>query len=384
MQHSHNRRQFLALSAILLSPAARVLAVDTSGAGPLLLTAGSTRDDQHFLVGFRHDGAAFQPVFKLQLPERGHHVAVQAERGFFVSIARRPGTTLVLADLATGNLIREIRAPSDRHFYGHGVFSADGEWFYTTENAFDDDSDASGRLVAWRVSGTGSTATLERVHDWPSGGVGPHELLLMPDGNTLAIANGGIRTHPSHDRDILNLDTMQPSLSYVDRTTGALLEQQGLPAEFHQSSIRHLDVNQSGTVVLGMQFEGEAFMTVPLVATHKRGEALQLLLAAPELQPQLNQYVGAIRFAADGRHFAATCPRGNQFTVWDSDSGTLVHALRARDNCGVIASEKGFVYSTGMGKVAELDLASGTITEFDGAEQLALLWDNHLCSGVLA
>ena len=379
-----DRRQFLALSTLLLGPAGRVLAVGDAAATPLLLTAASTRADEHFLVGFRHDGVAFHQVFKLPLPERGHHVAVQAERGFFVSIARRPGTTLVLAELATGNLIREIRAPADRHFYGHGVFSADGEWFYTTENAFEDSSDASGRLVAWRVSGAGSDATLERVHDWPSYGVGPHELLLMPDGNTLAIANGGIRTHPSHDRDILNLDTMQPSLTYIDRRDGKLLEQQGLPAEFHQCSIRHLDVSANGTVVLGMQFEGEAFMTVPLVATHKRGETLQLLLAPPELQPQLNQYVGAIRFAADGRHFAATCPRGNQFTVWDSETGTLVHALRARDNCGVIASDKGFVYSTGMGKVAELDLQSGSISEFDGAEQLALLWDNHLCSGVAA
>jgi uncharacterized protein len=142
--------------------------------------------------------------------------------------------------------------------------------------------------------------------------------------------------------------------------------------------------NANGTVVLGMQFEGEAFMTVPLVATHRRGESLRLLLAPAELQPQLNQYVGAIRFAADGRHFAASCPRGNQFTVWDSDSGTLVQALRARDNCGVMASANGFLYSTGLGKVAEFDLQSGSVREFDGVEQLALLWDNHLCSGVLA
>jgi len=379
-----NRRQFLALTALLLGPAARALATDDTASAPLLLSAASTRDDQHFLIGFRHDGSSFHEVFKLPLPERGHHVAVNQTRGFFVSIARRPGTTLVLADSASGELISEIRAPADRHFYGHGVFSADGEWFYTTENAFDDEGDTSGRLVAWKVDGSGRNVSLTRTFDWPSGGVGPHELLLMPDGNTLAIANGGIRTHPSHDRDILNLDTMQPSLAYIDRSTGALLEQQLLPAEFHQSSIRHIDVNASGTVVFGMQFEGEAFMTVPLVATHKRGESLQLLLAPAELQPQLNQYVGAIRFAADGRHFAASCPRGNQFTVWDSSTGTLVHALRARDNCGVIASANGFVYSTGMGKVAELDLASGVVTEFDGAEQLALLWDNHLCSGAVA
>ena len=379
-----NRRHVLALGALLLSPAARVLAVSENAATPLYLSAASTRDDQHFLIGFRHVDAALQQVFRLPLPERGHHVAVNHQRGFMVSIARRPGTTLVLADAGTGEFIRELRTPADRHLYGHGVFSADGDWFYTTENAFDDASDNSGRLVSWRVTGSGSDVNLERVHDRPGYGVGPHELLLMPDGETLVIANGGIRTHPSHDRDILNLDTMQPSLVYVDRTSGVLLEQQLLPQEFHQSSIRHLDVNAAGTVVLGMQFEGEAFMTVPLVATHRRGEPLQLLLAPPEVQSQLNQYVGAIRFAADGRHVAASCPRGNQLTIWDSESGKLVHALRARDNCGVIASANGFVYSTGLGKVAELDVTSGQITEFADTDALALLWDNHLCGGVTA
>ncbi len=385
MSANINRRHVLALGALLLSPAARVLAVSGDAeAAPLYLSAASTREDQHFLVGFRHDGTALQQGFQLQLPERGHHVAVNQQRGILVSIARRPGTTLVLADATTGEFIRELTTPADRHLYGHGVFSADGNWFYTTENAFDDDSDNSGRLVSWRVTGTGRDASLERVHDRPGYGVGPHELLLMPDGDTLVIANGGIRTHPSHDRDILNLDTMQPSLAYVDRHSGVLLEQQFLPEEFHQSSIRHLDVNAAGTVVLGMQFEGEAFMTVPLVATHRRGEPLQLLLAPPEVQPQLNQYVGAIRFAADGRHVAASCPRGNQLTIWDADSGQLLHALRARDNCGVIASRSGFVYSTGLGKVAELDVASGQITEFDGADALSLLWDNHLCAGATA
>lgn len=379
-----SRRNFLALSAVLLSPAARVMAVDNAASGPLYLSAASTRDDQHFLTGFRHNGDALEQAFQLQLPERGHHIAVNQQRGFMVSIARRPGTSLVLAEMSTGKLIQEIRVPADRHLYGHGVFSSDGNWFYTTENAFDDTSDNSGRLVVWSVAGEGSTVSLQRVNDFSSGGVGPHELVLMPDGDTLAIANGGIRTHPLHDRDILNLDTMQPSLTYVNRHTGAVLEQQTLPAEFHQASIRHLDVNANGRVVIGMQFEGEAFLSVPLVGVHERGQHLQLLLAPPEVQAQLLQYVGAIRFAADGRHFAATCPHGNQFTVWDSESATFVQTARARDNCGVIATDSGFLYSTGLGKVAELELASGTITELDGAQALSLLWDNHLCLGAFA
>jgi hypothetical protein len=378
-----SRRRFIASSALLLGQPVRVFADTDQARQPLLLSAASNKDDQHFMLGFRHDGITLQAVFQQPLPERGHHIAVNTQRGFLVSVARRPGTTLVLADLEHGQITRTLKVPADRHLYGHGVFSADGSLFYTTENAFDDDTERSGRLVIWAVQGSGSTATLARTQEFATGGIGPHELLLMPDGDTLAIANGGIRTHPSHDRDILNLDSMLPSLAYVNRQTGEIVEQRFLPQEFHQGSIRHIDVNAAGKLAIGMQFEGEKFRSVPLVAVHQRGEELQLLLASPEEQPQMQQYVGAIRFAADGRHIAVSCPRGNLFTVWDADTGQLVKTLRARDNCGVMASQRGFVYSTGMGKVAEFHLASGEITEFDGAENLHLLWDNHITADVV-
>jgi uncharacterized protein len=373
-----DRRSVLLLAALGWAVPARLLA---GGAAPLRLwSAASDREDRHFLIGFAVQDGALQAFARLPLPERGHHVASAPSRSLLVSVARRPGTSLVLVDATTASITAELRVPADRHLYGHGVFSPDGDWFYTTENAFDEPGDSSGRLVRWRVSGHGASAALTRVDEFPTGGTGPHELLLLPDGNTLVIANGGIRTHPSRDRDILNLDTMQPSLAYVDRHTGRLLEQHFLPAEFHQSSIRHLDANAAGEVVLGMQFEGEAFLTVPLLATHRRGEALRPLLASVELQPRLQQYVGSVRFARDGRHVAATCPRGNLLTVWDTDSGQVVQQLRARDNCGVYATAKGFLYSTGMGKVAELDLGTGALEELADAEALDLLWDNHLCA----
>lgn len=377
------RRHFIALGALLLGSSVRVFGVDAPAQQPLLLSAASTKDDQHFMLGFRHDGASLHVVFQQPLPERGHHIAVNTQRGFFVSVARRPGTTLVLGDLQSGQLSQTLRVPADRHLYGHGVFSAEGDFFYTTESNFEDSSEQGGRLVVWEVQGSGADATLVRKQEFASGGLGPHELLLMPDGNTLAIANGGIRTHPSHDRDILNLDTMLPSLVYMNRHTGEILEQRFLPAEFHQGSIRHIDVNANGQVAVGIQFEGEKFMRVPLVATHQRGEELRLLLAPEAEQPQLKQYVGAIRYAADGRHIAASSPVGSVFTVWDAEMGQLVRMLRVHENCGVMASANGFVYSTGMGKVAELDLASGDITEFAGAENLHMLWDNHITADVV-
>src|SRR5688572_12205289 len=93
-----HRRHFLALSALLLNQPARLLAVSGSSKQALLLSAASTKDDQHFMLGFRHDGVALQTVFQQPLPERGHHIAVNRQRGFFVSVARRPGTTLVLGN----------------------------------------------------------------------------------------------------------------------------------------------------------------------------------------------------------------------------------------------------------------------------------------------
>jgi hypothetical protein len=373
-----NRRQILGLGALLLGAPTFVAAKHKSGLAPLVLSAASDADDNHWVLGFTLTETGATQVFKSALPERAHHIAVNEQRGFFVVVARRPGTWLSLGDLATGVVFHEVRVPVDRHVFGHGVFVADGGRFYTTESDFEDQHGDSGRVVAWEVSGEGSSATLTRVQEFPSYGVGPHELLLMPDNETLAVANGGIRTHPAHDRDNLNIETMLPSLVYLDRHNGKLLEQQFLPQEFHQASIRHLDVNSAGRVIVGMQFEGEPFLEVPLIATHQRGEALRLLLAPTDVQVQMKQYVGSMRFAKDDRHFVASCPVGNLLTFWDSDSGTMVSSIRARDGCGVCATETGFVFSTGTGRLAHIELATGVVTEHEELLLQHLFWDNHL------
>lgn len=372
-----NRRQLLAFGALLCAPGAAVFA---GARQPLLISAASDGDDKHWVIGLRANAAGgLDTVFRNQLPARAHHVAINAARGFYVVLARRPGTWMALGDLATGALHAEIQVPADRHLFGHGVFSAASDFFYTTESDFEDMQGDSGRLVEWRVVGEGPAARLERVREFPSYGVGPHELLLHPDGNTLIVANGGIRTHPAHDRVNLNIDTMQPSLAYIDRTSGDLLEQHYMPDEFHQSGIRHLDVNADGLVALAMQFEGEPFMDVPLLATHRRGEELRLLKASAEVQPQMKQYVGALRFDRSGRYFAASCPKGNMITFWDAEAGTLLHSTRARDGCGVCAVQDGFVFSTGTGRVAHIDLASEEVVDYaTAAEEAKVFWDNHM------
>ena len=58
-------------------------------------------------------------------------------------------------------------------------------------------------------------------------------------GDIFTVANGGIRTHPASGCEGLNLDTMQPNLTYLD-LNGRLLNQFMLEPEQRLNSIQHL------------------------------------------------------------------------------------------------------------------------------------------------
>jgi hypothetical protein len=368
------RRSFLSLAALLAVRPALSMGLDTS---PIFLSAATDSDDRHWLKAFTVEHEQIKELYAHRLSERGHSVELNNKGDVFIAVARRPGRFMIIGDVQSGTILQEIEATEGRHFYGHGVFSANDEYFYATESDYEDLQGDSGRIGVWCRSATGS---FERTNEFPSYGVGPHEILLMPDQETLVIANGGIRTHPDSEREKLNIDSMLPSLAYIDRTTGELLEQQYMPAEFHQASIRHIDVNAQGRVAVSMQFEGEPFMRVPLVATHLRGEEIRPMLAPERFQSQLQQYVGSIRYDHSGQFLVASCPRANVLTFWDAETGDFIRQLRARDACGVCAYQNGFLYSAGTGQVRYYDLNQQLITAFTAESDFTngLFWDNHL------
>ncbi len=121
-----NRRHFLAgLVATGLVPMRGWAAVGA----PDFLAAALFPDDSYRLVGLAVDGDI---QFSLPLPARGHAAAAHPSRAQAVAFARRPGTFAVVIDCAAGAEIARLKAPEGRHFYGHGVFSADGSQLFTT------------------------------------------------------------------------------------------------------------------------------------------------------------------------------------------------------------------------------------------------------------
>jgi hypothetical protein len=365
------RRAFLASAAGSLLLALGFRAATLRGSdGPLYVGCRADDAERYFTTGFGADGRV---VFDIPLPGRGHGAAFRPAPAHCVVFARRPGAFAVVIDADRGEALRRIDAATGRHFYGHGAFSPDGRYLFTSENDFE----AGRGVIGIRDAEDG----YRQIGEFASQGIGPHELVLMPDGATLAVANGGIRTHPDNDRAMLNLDTMQPSLAYLDLANGRLRDAFGLAARLHHLSIRHLAVNRDGLVAVAMQYEGSKRDRVPLVALHDGG-ALRLLDAPPAIERRMRHYAGSIAFDPGGRLLAVSCPRGNLITFWDAHAGRLADQIDVADGCGVTPADApgAFVITGGRGQVLRVDPARGDGAPVVVAAPSIAAWDNHVAT----
>lgn len=311
-----------------------------------------------------------QVLAEVTLPGRGHGIAVSPDRRRLVAFARRPGTFAVVMRPFEEAAPQVLVSDPGRHFYGHGCFSADGRLLYAVENDFDN---ARGVVGVYDASGD----TLRRVGELETGGIGPHDLALAQDGRTLVVANGGILTHPDRPREKLNLDTMAPSVVFLDAETGDLASEHRLDTRLHQLSLRHMALDGLGRAWVGGQFEGPESETPPLVAVFSRDRAPVLTEIPDGRAAGLRNYIGSVTANAGGDVIATSAPRGGQTLFWHASSGAFLGAQAIADGCGVAPIDQGsFLVSDGNGA---LTLVTDPRAP---AEILArppgLSWDNHL------
>jgi len=361
-----NRRQFLAACA---AGALLPIAGTSLASAPLrFASASEDAEGRHWLILFDDQG---NRLVEHQLPGRAHHVAAHPTEPWLMAVARRPDRFIDVVDRTSGALLQRIDSGSERHFFGHAVFSADGRWLVATEN---DLASGQGRVVIRDCQQAFSI-----VADYPSHGIGPHELAWLNDQRTLVIANGGIQTHPDQGRAKLNLDSMQPSLAYIDSQSGELLDQVMLPASLHQCSIRHIDVNRHDQVAIAMQYQGALYDDVPLIALHQRGSDITPLTLPDPVRQRMKQYCGSARFDVSGDYFAISAPRGDLISFWQRD-GRFLDSVRVRDGCGLAATDQpgSFVISSGNGRCYHYDLQQRRKQRLPAAGAQPPAWDNHM------
>lgn len=304
---------------------------------------------------------------------RGHGIAVNPSRtNQAVLIARRPGRECAVIDLKLSTISQRFTLPAGHQLEGHGCFSLDGKTFYTSESQYQ---------TGEGIIGVYDTHTYQRLTQYHSQGIGPHEIKLLPQGNILVVANGGLHTKPDTGRTVHNLASMQPNLAYLHAATGEPIETVHLPES--KASIRHIDIANDGTVALAMQVQRNALShnhPIALAARHKLGEQVALFQQPEVLLHNLNDYLGSTVINNRFRTVASTSPRGNLAVFWHLDSHQLLGYYSLQDVCGIAVTtdEQHFIVTNSFGHVRHLN--AQTLKEIPSLRQHYPnhKWDNHL------
>ena len=357
-----NRRQFMLGTSQVALAAWLLPACTTQKTEQWLISTCNDQQGQTMAAAIDSQG---QIVNAVVLPARGHDsLALPQKPGHALVFCRRPDRFALEIDFINGRIVNNIQSQTDSHFYGHGVLSKDGQYLYTTENLY---AKKRGQIV---VRDTQSYQVLDR---FDSGGVGPHELALMPDGKTLVVANGGIETHPNQPRKKLNLATMQPNLAYLDIASGKVLFSYAPPD--NQLSIRHLTVSCKGAVFVGAQYQGRKSTIQPLVFAHNGENELQAFSASQSQWHKMHQYTASLLVKGD--LLCVSCPKGSHLSFWDTTTRTFIDRQNFSDVSGLAYSNGSVIASSGKGLLKKLDNAQ-PISGPTSINSLTLKFDNHM------
>lgn len=311
--------------------------VPTGADGRVPTVAAAGPDEGHQAGVLRVDWAAgrIEVETAVPLPTRAHGLLALGDAGSegFVVVANRPGRWLLRCD-ARG-VVQRLHALHDerpaRTLNGHVVASACGRWLFSTET---DAATGEGWI------GVRDGHSLQRVAQFPSHGLDPHQLLRAADG-TLLVANGGIardaqgRKRPG--------EAVRASLVRLEPGTGERRGQWRL--DDPQLSIRHLAWSATAagaTPRLGVALQAEhapaaAREHAPVLAVWE-GQQLVLPSLDEAACEQAGGYAGDIA-AAPGGGFVLSAQKRGRCLWWDpAQPETLQVVAELTEPCALAAA----------------------------------------------
>lgn len=306
----------------------------------------------------------------IELPARAHEVlSVTGRPGEALVVARRPGEFLVRFDTRRLRVLQWHRMEDDRFLEGHAVFSADHSTLFTAES----NAETGQGLVVVR-----DPTSLRKRHEFASGGIGPHAMLLEPQG-TLLVANGGLLTLPETGRRKLNRATMDSSLARIDPASGRVLQSWRMADPF--LSVRHLARAEDGTIAAALQAEHQDAglrIAAPLLALAgpvSLQPAQMALEVSPDVPLPLEGYAGDLAYlpgsGGNAGVFVASAARAGQLVEWTT-AGAMARSGALAGVCALAADRDLLLASAAHGtwqaRCGEASLRRNTD---------AITWDNH-------
>lgn len=282
---------------------------EAAGAPGRVFAAWDLPDGRHQVGCLSLPAGAHAPcrvIAALDVPTRAHGLLPLPDGGVLVA-ARRPGEWLLRWHPAQPQSPQWHWIDGDRAFSGH--VQPLGEHLYTTES----DLESGAGLLVRR-----DARTLERLQEWPTGGVDNHALL--PDGRGgLFVANGGVATRPETGRLKIDLAGMDSSIVRIDAASGAISHQWRL--DDRRLSLRHLAWrgDDLGIALQAQHDEAPVQQAAPVLAllpgARRTPDTAQL--AAVATPQALGGYGGDLCATAQG--WFVSCPRVDAVAAWTGD-----------------------------------------------------------------
>lgn len=365
-----SRRNFLAgLTLLSCLPSLAKSAILSKSKQTIFINGHHDQMDSFYIGGVNVDG---EEQFKLPLPEMPHGFAVSPNNSnMLVTFPGLTGVKTIVTDVANGKKIAEINIRKGRHFNGHGVFSPDGKFLFTTENSIET-SDG--------VIGVYETKNFSFVREFTAYGLGPHGIDILPDGKSLVVASGGLRTRPDTGKYYFDINKMQSSVVYIDAKNGKLLHQ--IKEPIHRLSIRQAIVfGDDGDVLVVCQYKGKRVMP-KLVGIQRGSGEIAMLDIDDDSLSLMNGYVGHVVIAGDIA--AVSAPRGKGMFFWNLKQKKFLGLVEINDVSGVqpIDNSGNFIASANTGELYKMNantLKSSLLTNL-GAE---VKWTNHMIKMVV-
>jgi hypothetical protein len=262
--------------------------------------------DRHYVVAVIDLDADEPTPSLIPVTFLGHGVAFNPADPTKAAVFEKKGPGACYVDLATGELISTISTPAHRHFYGHGIYSADHSLLYATESLLNEHRRG--------VLTVRDAKTFEELGTLPTFGTSPHDCLLIDDGKTMVVANGG--------GDLKG--GARPCVTYVDIEHEKLLEKVELKAGRFNAG--HLAISSAGDLVVVSAPRDGLSANVPklgAISLKPKGKPLATVTKPQKVAAAMKGETLSVVIDESRGAVMATHPEGNMVTLWDLESANL-------------------------------------------------------------
>lgn len=350
-----SRRKFIELS--LLSTTSLLLNQGCSSKSSnlgIILGGGQYIDFDHggtvenLLVAYDLDRSQSKHIVTHFLP---HGIAIDPLNANRVISFEKKGRGACEINLKKGAVTKNIPTLQSRHFYGHGIFSPDGQKLFSTETYLRNEK---GAIII--RNGT----SLEVIGEFPSYGENPHDCKLHDNGQVLAVTNAGTKRPKNSGA----------SVCYIDLNSQELIERVNIPAQ-HLNAGHLAHDHSNNLVVSSAPRDGLPHRSIGGVTIRKSGSQPSYMDTPQSVSSQLTGEALSIAIHTDLGIAAITHPDANTITLWSLKAQKLIKAIKLSKVRGATTSKDGKYFIFSYGANTELAFLNAKTLAFSHQQRIS-------------